>query len=157
MTIARLFTWIPIWPSGKLTFDCQKIAKNLTFFSKKMPQIFIFFKKIAIGNFFEKNENFWQFFLKKCQVLGNFFDRQMAIFWRVGQVWIENGSDLLKKAIMKIKLFRINLFIWVLIIVWSMLILPFILFIDPSTWKCISQAQNDYKFEINNKFVSIFL
>ena len=24
------------------------------------------------GNFFEKNENFWQFFWKKCQVFGNF-------------------------------------------------------------------------------------
>ena len=39
-----------------------------------MPKIFIFFfKKIAIGNFLKKkNENFWQFFLKKCQVFGNF-------------------------------------------------------------------------------------
>ena len=30
------------WPSGKLPFDCQKIAQNLTFFLKKMPKIFIF-------------------------------------------------------------------------------------------------------------------
>ena len=50
------------WPSGKLPFDCQKIAKNLTLFQKKLPKLFIFFKKIANGNFFEKNENFWQFF-----------------------------------------------------------------------------------------------
>ena len=45
--------------------------------------MFIFFKNIAIGNFFEKNENFWQFLLKKCQVLGKFFDSQMTIFRRV--------------------------------------------------------------------------
>ena len=51
----------------------------MTFFQKKLPKIFIFFKEIAIGNFFEKNENFWQFFLKKCQI----FDSQMAIFRRV--------------------------------------------------------------------------
>ena len=36
-----------------LPFECQKIAKILTF-KKKMPKIFIFFKKIAIGNFFCK-------------------------------------------------------------------------------------------------------
>jgi len=40
---------------------------------KKLPKFFIFFKKIAIGNFFEKNVNFWQFV----------FDSQIAIFWRV--------------------------------------------------------------------------
>ena len=34
----------------------------------------IFLEKMKIfGNFFEKNENFWQFFWKKCQVFGNFF------------------------------------------------------------------------------------
>ena len=33
---------LTIWPSGKLPFDCQKIAQNLTFFLKKMPKIFIF-------------------------------------------------------------------------------------------------------------------
>ena len=37
-----------------------------------MPKIFFFFQKIANGNFFEKNENFWQFFWKKCQAFGNF-------------------------------------------------------------------------------------
>ena len=63
---------LPTWPSGKLPFDCQKIAKNLTFFQKKLPKIFIFFKKIANGNFFFFNENFWQFFWKKCKIFGNF-------------------------------------------------------------------------------------
>ena len=53
------------WPSGKLPFDCQKIAKNLTFFQKM-------FNKIAIGNFVEKNDNNFFHFLKKCQVFGNF-------------------------------------------------------------------------------------
>ena len=42
------------WPPGKLPFDCEKIAKNLTFFQIILPKILIFFKKI--------NENFWQFF-----------------------------------------------------------------------------------------------
>ena len=34
--------------------------------------------------FFEKNENFWQLFLKKCLVFGNFFEKDikfLAIFW----------------------------------------------------------------------------
>ena len=53
---------VQIWNSGKLPFECQKIAKNLTFF-----------QKIA------KKENFWQFFLK-CQVFGNFLTFKMAIF-----------------------------------------------------------------------------
>ena len=33
--------------SGKLPFECQKIAKTLTFFSKKLTKI-LFFKKFAI-------------------------------------------------------------------------------------------------------------
>ena len=55
--------------------NCQLIVKNcqkLDIFFKKIGKNFHFFKKIAIGNFFEKNEHFWQFFLKKCQVFGNF-------------------------------------------------------------------------------------
>ena len=48
-------------PSGKLPFDCQKIAKNLTFFSKKLTKIVIFSNKIANGNFVEKNDNFVKF------------------------------------------------------------------------------------------------
>ena len=59
----------------KTWYFFQKIAKNLTFFSKKLPKIFIFFKKIANGNFFEKNENFWQFFWKKKV-------KFLAIFWQ---------------------------------------------------------------------------
>jgi len=41
------YRYIQTWPSGKLPFECQRIAKNLTFFPKKLPKIFIFFKKIA--------------------------------------------------------------------------------------------------------------
>ena len=42
------------WPSGKFPFDCQKIAKNLTFFSKNCQNFsFILLKKMTIfGNFF---------------------------------------------------------------------------------------------------------
>ena len=50
------------WPSGKLPFDCQKIAKNFTFFSKKLTKIFIFFNKIAIGNFVLKKQLFLSIF-----------------------------------------------------------------------------------------------
>ena len=61
-----------IWPSGKLPYDCQKIAKNLTFFL--ITKIVIFFNKIAIGNFIEINDNFCQFFWKNVKFL--------AIFWQ---------------------------------------------------------------------------
>ena len=47
--------------------NCQKLEK----ISKKFPK-FSFFQKIANGNFFEKNENFMQFFKKFFQVFGNF-------------------------------------------------------------------------------------
>ena len=70
---------VRFWPYGKLPFDCQKIAKNLTFFSKKLTKIVIFFN---IGNFVDK----WQFlsiFLKKKSSFWQFFDSQMAIFRRV--------------------------------------------------------------------------
>ena len=50
---------IGTWPSRKLPFECQKIAKNLTFFSKKLT--------------------FW----KKKSIFRQFFDIHMAIFWRV--------------------------------------------------------------------------
>ena len=40
-------------------------------------KIFIFFKKKCIY-IFEKNENFWQFILKKCQVFGNFPEGQVV-------------------------------------------------------------------------------
>ena len=61
-------------PSGKFPFDCQKNAKNLTFFPEKLPKIFIFFKKIAVDNFFEK-----------MKILGNFFVK-LAIFRRVSSL-----------------------------------------------------------------------
>jgi len=64
-----------------LPFDCQKIAKILTFiqkncqkkfFSKKLQNFFFFFqKKLPKAIFLKKKENFWQFFFK-CQVFGNF-------------------------------------------------------------------------------------
>ena len=44
-------------PPDKLPFECQKIAKNLTFFSKKNCQKFSFFQKNCQGNFFEKMKN----------------------------------------------------------------------------------------------------
>ena len=80
-------SYIRTWSTGPdppdtLTFDCQKIDKNLTFFPKKLPKIFIFFKKIAIGNFFEKMKIFGNFF-GKMSSFWQFFDSQMAIFRRV--------------------------------------------------------------------------
>ena len=39
---------IEIWPSGKLPFDCQKIAKNLTFFSKNVKFLQFFDIQLAI-------------------------------------------------------------------------------------------------------------
>ena len=49
---------VQTWPSGKLSFECQKIDKILTFFSKKLTKIVIFFNKIAIVNFLTFK---WQF------------------------------------------------------------------------------------------------
>ena len=46
-----------------------------------------FLHKIANGNFFEKNEKFWQFWGKKCQVLGNF----LIVKWQFSG---GSGSDL---------------------------------------------------------------
>ena len=71
----------PKWvSSGKLLFDCQKIAQNLDIFSKKLPKIFSFFFKIANGNFFFLNENYWQFFGKNVEVFGNFTDTKASEF-----------------------------------------------------------------------------
>jgi len=50
-----------------LPFDCQKIAQILTFFSKKLSKIFIFFKKIDNGNFFGKMKIFENFLTVKWQ------------------------------------------------------------------------------------------
>ena len=57
---AQSTDYVVTWPSGKLTFDCQKIAKNLTF-KKKNCQKF---------SFFQKNCQ-WQFFWKKMKIFGN--------------------------------------------------------------------------------------
>ena len=73
------------WTSGKLPFDCQKIAKNLTFFPKKLPKIVIFSKKNYSGNLFQKMTIFGNSFFK-FQVLaiflhsiGNFPEDQDSI------------------------------------------------------------------------------
>ena len=70
---------IMFWPSGKLPYDCQKIAKKLTYFPKNCQKISFFSKKIW------KKFHFWQFFLKKCLVL--------AIFWQSNGNFPE-GQDL---------------------------------------------------------------
>ena len=59
------------WPSGKLPFDCQKIAKNLTFFPKNCQKFSFFSQKLPLAIFFEKNDNFWLFFWKS-ESFGNF-------------------------------------------------------------------------------------
>ena len=59
------------WPSGHIDiWLSKKLTKTWHFFPKKLPKIFIFFKKIA--NFFSKVLSF-----------GQFFDSQIAIFLRV--------------------------------------------------------------------------
>ena len=60
----------------------KKLPKSWHFF-EKIAKKFHFFKKIANGNFFEKKENFWHFFLEKMSSFWQFFDSQMAIFRRV--------------------------------------------------------------------------
>ena len=70
------------WPSGKLPFDCQKIAKNLTFFSKNFTKIVIFSTKLPMAILWKKY-NFWELFWKNVKILAIFFDIQMAIFRRV--------------------------------------------------------------------------
>ena len=67
-------------PSVNLPFDCQKTATNLTFFQKKLPKFFFFFFKKIIAN----DENFWQFFWKKCKVFGKF----LTVKWQ-----FSGGSD----------------------------------------------------------------
>ena len=62
----------------KIAIWLSKIAKNLTFFSKKLTKIVIFFNKIA-NNFcqfiFEKMSSFWQFLTVKWQ-----FSRESEVF-----------------------------------------------------------------------------
>ena len=52
-----------------------KICQKLDILSKKLPKVVIFSTKLPL----KENDNFCQFFLKKCQV----FDIQMGIFRRV--------------------------------------------------------------------------
>ena len=56
-----------------------------------MPEIVIFFNKIANWNFVEKKDNFLQFFWKKMSSLWQFLDRQMAIFRSV-KCWLTRFS-----------------------------------------------------------------
>ena len=75
------------WPSGKLPFECKKIAKNLTFFQKncqklsffstKLPMAILLKKMTIFGNFFEKISSFWQFFLQSND---NFPEGQLSIW-----------------------------------------------------------------------------
>ena len=39
---------LPIWPSGKLPFDCQKIAKSWHFFQKNWQKISFFSTKLPL-------------------------------------------------------------------------------------------------------------
>jgi len=58
------------WPSGKLPFDCQKIDKNLTFFSKKLLKIAIFSTKLPLAILLKKMTSFCQFLTVKWQFSG---------------------------------------------------------------------------------------
>ena len=72
-------------PPDKLPFECQKIAKNLTFFSKNLTKFFIFFNKIAkcqkLNIFFNKIVKNWQFCWKKWKILSNFL-KKLSSFWQ---------------------------------------------------------------------------
>ena len=80
-TTLATFYFFPVWAVCHATQDLTlrkiaiwltKIAKNLTFFSKKLPLV-IFWKKLKfLAFFFEKMSSFWQLFVS-----------QMAIFRRV--------------------------------------------------------------------------
>ena len=45
----------------------------------------------ANGNFFEKNENFWQFKKKKCQVFGNFLTFKWQFSGELDSHLCQNG------------------------------------------------------------------
>ena len=74
----------------------SKKAKNLPFLLKKIGQKWSELSKIANGNFFEKYDNFWQFFGEKWQVFGNL----LTFKWQFsggsgqkgGQIWCQTGS-----------------------------------------------------------------
>ena len=50
-------TCIKTWHSGKFPFDCQKIAKNLTF-KKKWQKLSFFSTKLPMAFFWQSNGNF---------------------------------------------------------------------------------------------------
>jgi len=54
-----------------LPFECQTIAQNLPFFSKKLQKIVLF------SAFFEKNYSFFAIFFE-WQVFGNFLKLQFS-------------------------------------------------------------------------------
>jgi len=66
---------IQSWPSGKLPYDCQKIAKNLTF-EKKIAKFFYFFQKNCQWQFFWKK---WKFLAIFWQSNGNFPEGQLLL------------------------------------------------------------------------------
>ena len=73
-------------PPEKCHLTVKKLTKTWHFF-KKIDKNCHFFKKIAIGNFVEKNDNFWQFFFKNVKFLsifwhsnGNFPEVQVPIW-----------------------------------------------------------------------------
>ena len=48
-SVCRVLLSIPYWPSGKFPFECQKIAKNLTFFQKNCQKFSFFSKKLPMA------------------------------------------------------------------------------------------------------------
>ena len=86
------------WPSGKLPFDCQKIAKNLTFFQKKNAKNYFFSKKLPMAIFLKKVKNFGHFFWKNVKFLaifwqsnGNFPEGQVSSYFTMPYVYEDSG------------------------------------------------------------------
>ena len=82
-----------------MPFDCQKIAKSLTFFPKKLPKIFFFFLNCH-WQFFWKKWKFLAFFWKKWIFLAIFLKKNvkfLTIFWHSngnfpeGQLFIQRS------------------------------------------------------------------
>ena len=61
--------WVSDWPSRKLPFECQKIAKNLTYFQKICQNFSFFFKKLPMAIFWKK----W--------IILAIFLKKMSSFW----------------------------------------------------------------------------
>ena len=83
---------------GKLPFEYQKIAKNLTFFLK-IAKNFNFFEKNCHWQFFWKNENFWQFFWKNVKFLAIFWQSNGnvlstdVLIWENNLFYVSNSHD----------------------------------------------------------------